>query len=75
VKETATMEPTTMAPRFGGALETSEQQKAAERARGRLEEFTGALEARAGEMLGDVEMAARGQARENRGRERQRTNR
>jgi hypothetical protein len=61
---------------LGGDLgDAVERRKASERARGRLEEFTGALEARAGEMLGDVEMAERGQARESRGRERQRDNR
>jgi uncharacterized protein YjbJ (UPF0337 family) len=64
-----------MEPGFRDALDGIDQRKAAERARGRLEEFTGALEARAGEMLGDREMAARGQERESRGRERQRTNR
>jgi uncharacterized protein YjbJ (UPF0337 family) len=59
---------------FGGGS-FDERARASERARGRLEEFTGALEARAGEMLGDREMAARGQERESRGRERQRRNR
>jgi uncharacterized protein YjbJ (UPF0337 family) len=52
-----------------------ERTKASERARGRLEEFTGALENRAGEMLGDGEMAARGKARELRGQRRQGLNR
>jgi len=65
-----------MEPRFDdGPLGALARDKASERARGRLEEFTGALEARAGEMLGDLEMAARGHARESRGRERQRLNR
>jgi uncharacterized protein YjbJ (UPF0337 family) len=64
-----------MDARFEGSLDTLERRKAAERARGRLEEFTGALEARAGEMLGDLEMATRGQERESRGRQRQRINR
>lgn len=64
-----------MEARIGGGSFEDEHAKASERARGRLEEFTGALEARAGEMLGDREMAERGQERESRGRERQRLNR
>ncbi len=57
------------------ATEAEERAKASERARGRLEEFTGALENRAGEMAGDGEMAARGKARELHGRRRQEINR
>jgi len=56
-------------------LDAEERAKASERARGRLEEFTGALENRAGEMAGNWEMAARGKARELRGQRRQRVNR
>jgi len=48
--------------------------KAGQRALGRLEAFTGALERHAGEQSGDAEMRARGRARELRGLERQRRN-
>jgi uncharacterized protein YjbJ (UPF0337 family) len=57
------------------AREAEERDKASEQARGRLEEFTGALESRAAEMLGDGEMAARGKALELRGQRRQTLNR